>query len=92
MKINRSSSQDKPLGCKYIFEKRMKVDVFIDKHEAKLMVNDYKQKQGFDHFNIYSSITRITSTYMLIDIVALNDLEIYHMNFKAAFLNRELDK
>lgn len=65
----------------------MKVYGFIDKHEAKLMVKDYKQKQGFDHFNIYSSITRITSTCMLIYIVALNDLEIHHMNFKTALLN-----
>ena len=70
----------------------MKVDGFIDKHEAKLMVKDYKQNQGFNHFNVYLSITRITSTCMLIDIVVFNDLEIHHMNFKVAFLNRELDE
>ena len=39
----------------------MKADGSIDKHKARLVVKDFKQKEGLDYFDTYSLVTRITS-------------------------------
>ena len=54
----------KPLGYKWIFKRKLKVDGFIDKYKARLVVKGYKQKECMDYFDTYSHVTRITSIRM----------------------------
>ena len=77
----------KPLGCKWIFKRKMKTIGSIDKYKAKLVAKGYKQKEGLDYIDTYSPVTRITSIRMLIAIIALHNLEIHQMDVKTAFLN-----
>ena len=51
----------KPLGYKWIFKKKMKADGSIDKYKVILVIKGYKQKEGFDYFDTYSPVTRISS-------------------------------
>ncbi|KAL0437633.1 UNVERIFIED_CONTAM: Retrovirus-related Pol polyprotein from transposon TNT 1-94 [Sesamum radiatum] len=81
-----------PLGCKWILKRKYKADGSIDKYKARLVAKGFKQKEGFDFFDTYSPVTRITSIRVLIAIAALYDLEIHQMNVKTAFLNGELDE
>ena len=81
----------KPLGCKWIFKRKMKTDGSIDKYKARLVAKDYKQKEGLHYFDTYSPVTRITSICMLIAIAALHNLEIHQMDVKTAFLNGDLN-
>ena len=82
----------KPLGCKWIFKKKLKSDGSIDKYKARLVAKGFKQKEGLDFFDTYSPVTRITSIRLLIAIAALYDLEIHQMDVKIAFLNGELEE
>ena len=82
----------KPLGCKWIFKRKMKTDGSIDKYKARLVAKGYKQKECLDYFDTYSPVTRITSIYMLIVIAALHNLEIHQMDVKTAFLNGDLNE
>ena len=49
----------KPLG-KWIFNKKMKSDGTIDKYKAKLIIKGFRQLEGLNYFDTYSSVTRIT--------------------------------
>ncbi|KAL0549588.1 hypothetical protein IC582_014074 [Cucumis melo] len=81
-----------PLGCKWIFKRKMKTDGSIDKYKARLVAKGYKQQERLDYFDTYSPVTRITSIRMLIAISALHGFEIHQMDVKTTFLNGELDE
>ncbi|KAF3618126.1 putative UDP-glucose flavonoid 3-O-glucosyltransferase 6-like [Capsicum annuum] len=83
---------NKPLGSKWIFQRKMKADGTIDKYKARLVVKGFKHKEGLDYFDTYSPVTRITSIQMLIALVAVYDLEIHQIDMKTAFLNGELEE
>ncbi|CAM8890383.1 unnamed protein product [Rhodiola kirilowii] len=80
----------KPLDSKWIFTKKLKVDGTIEKYKARLVIKEYRQKEGLDYFDTFSPVTRITSIRMIIAIAALHNLEIYQMDVKTAFLNGDL--
>ena len=81
----------KPLGCKWIFKRKIKTDGSTDMYKARLVAIGYKQKEGLDYFDTYSHVTRITSIRMLIAIAALHNLEIHQMDVKTTFLNGDLN-
>ncbi len=70
----------------------MKDDGTIDKYKARLIVKDFRQKEGLDYFDTYLSVTRITSIRMLIALATVYGLEIHQMDVKTAFLNGELEE
>lgn len=57
-----------------------------------MIVKKFKQKQGFDFFNTYSHVTRITSIRVIIAIATLYNLKIHQIGIKLTFLNGKLDK
>ena len=81
---------NKPIGYKWIFKRKLKVDGSNDKHKAMLVAKGYRQKEGLDYFDTYSPVSRITFIRMLIAIASLNNMEIHHMDVKTTFLNGEL--
>ena len=65
----------------------MKPDETIDKYKARLVVKEYRQKEGLDHFDTYSPVTKITSIRMLITLAAVHDLKIHQTDVRTTFLN-----
>ena len=61
----------KPLSSKWIFKRKRKVDGSIDKYKARLMIKGYRQTEGLDYFDTYSSVTRINSIRMVLAIAAV---------------------
>ena len=56
------------------------------------MIKGYKQIEGLDNFDTYSSMTRINSISIVLAIAALRNLEVHQMDVKISFLNGDLDK
>lgn len=43
----------KPLGCKWIFKRKLKDDGAINKYKTRLAVKGYKQQEDMDYFDTY---------------------------------------
>ncbi|KAL0313968.1 UNVERIFIED_CONTAM: Copia protein [Sesamum angustifolium] len=82
----------KPLGCKWIFKKKMKVDGTIEKFNARLVIQSFRQRPGIDYFDIYAPIARIATIRLLIALASIHNLVIHQMDVKTAFPNGDLDK
>jgi hypothetical protein len=51
----------KPVGCKWVFKKKLRLDGTIDKYKAMLIVKGYTQKEGQYFFDTYSPVARLTT-------------------------------
>ncbi|GJU48249.1 zinc finger, CCHC-type containing protein [Tanacetum coccineum] len=82
----------KPLGCKWIFKRKMKVDGTIDKFKARLVIQGFRQKEGIDYFDTYAPVARITTIRLLLALAAIHNLVIHQIDVKTTFLNGDLDE
>ncbi|GJU95107.1 zinc finger, CCHC-type containing protein [Tanacetum coccineum] len=82
----------KPLGCKWIFKRKLKVDGTIKKFKARLVIQGFKQKSGIDYFDTYAPIAHISTIRLLIAMESIHNLIIYQMDVKTTFLNGELEE
>jgi hypothetical protein len=82
----------KPIGCKWVFKKKLRPDGTIKKYKARLVAKGYTQKEGDDFFDTYSSIARMTTTWVLLSLAASYGLLVHQMDVKTAFLIGELDE
>ncbi|KAL0421120.1 UNVERIFIED_CONTAM: Copia protein [Sesamum latifolium] len=82
----------KPLGCKWIFKKKMKVDGTIEKFKARLIIQDFRQRPGVDYFDTYAPVAHISTIRLLIALASIHNLVIYQMDVKTIFLNENLDE
>jgi hypothetical protein len=55
----------KPVGCKWIFKKKLKSDGTIDKYNASLVAKEFTQKKGEDYFDTYSPVAKLITICVL---------------------------
>jgi len=82
----------KPIGSKWIFKKKIRLDGSIKKFKARLVIKGCTQKQGVDSFDTYSPVTKISTIRALIALATINNLLIHQMDVKTAFLNGDLNE
>ncbi|GKF80773.1 zinc finger, CCHC-type containing protein, partial [Tanacetum coccineum] len=82
----------KPLGCKWIFKIKLKVDGTIEKFKARLVIQGFRQKSGIDYFDTYALVARISTIRLLIAMTSIHNLVFCQMDVKTTFLNGELDE
>ncbi|GJS10359.1 zinc finger, CCHC-type containing protein [Tanacetum coccineum] len=82
----------KHLGCKWIFKRKMKFDGTIDKFKARLVIQDFRQKEGIDYFDTYAKVARITTIKLLLALATIHNLVVHQMDVKTTFLNDDLEE
>lgn len=58
----------KPLSFKWFFKRKIKVDGIINKFKARLVIQGFREKEGINYFDTYTSVTHITTIRLLITL------------------------
>nr|GEV54466.1 zinc finger, CCHC-type [Tanacetum cinerariifolium] len=82
----------KPLDCKLIFKRKLKVDGNVEKFKAMLVIQGFKQKSGIDYFDTYAPVAHISLIRLLIAMILIHSLIIHQMDVKTTFSHGELDE
>lgn len=61
----------KPIGCKWIFKKKLKPDGTIDKYKARLVAKGFTKKESEDFFDTYSLVARLATIRVLLALAIL---------------------
>ena len=82
----------KTIGCKWIFERKLKQDGSIEKYKTHFVVKGFKQRNDVDYFDTFAPVTRMASIRVLIVLVSIHNLVIHQMEVKTTFLNGDLEE
>ncbi|RVW49664.1 Retrovirus-related Pol polyprotein from transposon TNT 1-94 [Vitis vinifera] len=82
MKINKvwtlveASNDIKPIGCKWVYKKKIGADGKVETYKARLVAKGYRQKEGIDYDETFSLVAMLKSIRILLAIAAYYDYEI----------------
>ena len=79
-----------PIGCKWVFKRKTDMDGNVHTFKGKLVAKGFKQIHGIDYDETFSPVAMLKSIRVLLAIAAYHDYEIWQMDVKTAFLNRNL--
>ncbi|KAH9294697.1 hypothetical protein KI387_038285, partial [Taxus chinensis] len=82
----------KPIGCRWIFKTKYKVDGTIEKYKARLVAKGYAQKEGIDYEETFSPTAKIKMIRMIFSLAAQFGWKFHQMDVKSAFLNGDLQE
>jgi len=81
----------KPVGCKWIFKKKLWLDGTVDKYKVILVAKDFIQ-QGIDFFGTYSHVVEIFTIKVLLALASVHKILIHQTDVKTVFLNGDLEE
>ena len=82
----------KPIGCKWVFKKKIDMEGNVQTYKARLVAKGFKQIHGIDYDETFSPVAMVKSLRILLAIAAYHDYEIWQMDVKTAFLNGSLEE
>jgi hypothetical protein len=67
----------KPVGCKWMFKKKLMSDGTIDKYKARLVIKGYIQKEGGYFFDTYSLVATLTTIHVVLSLPVSHGLLVH---------------
>eukprot|EP00253_Pinus_taeda_P017144 PITA_17144 len=80
----------KPIGCKWVYKNKYKVDGLLNKHKAKLVAKGFAQKEGVYYEETFAPTTKWATIRTLFSLAAQNGWKVHQMDVKTAFWNGDL--
>ena len=66
-----------PIGCKWIYQKKIGTDGKVENYKARLVAKGYSQHKGIDYQKTFSPVAMLKSIHTLLAIAAYYDYEIW---------------
>ena len=66
-----------PIGCKWIFKRKIRVDGQVETYKARLVAKDFSQRQGIDYDETFSPVAMLKSIWIMLAIAVYYDYEIW---------------
>ena len=79
------------IGTKWIFRNKQDENGIVVRNKARLVAQGYTQVEGIDFGETYALVARLEAIHILLTYANYNDILLYKMDVKSAFLNGEID-
>ena len=80
------------VGCKWIYKIKTHSNGSIERYKTRLIVKSFTQEYGADYEKTFTLVARISSIRALLAVAAASKLDLFQMDVKNAFLNRDLSE
>ena len=81
-----------PIECKWILKKKTNDDGNVSIYKAWLVTKGFRQLQGIDYDETFSTVVMLKSVRIILAIAAYFNYEIWQMDVKTVFLNGMLSE
>jgi hypothetical protein len=82
----------KPIGCKWVFKKKLKANGTVERYKARLVAKGFSQVEGIDYNEVYAPVSKLATLRALLAVANEKDLELEHLDVKTAFLYGDLEE
>ncbi len=80
------------VGSRYVFKIKRNEDGTIKKFKARIVARGFTQRYGIDYKETFAPVVNFNSVRLLLTIAATDDLDLYHLDTKSAFLMAPLEE
>ena len=80
------------VGCKWVFKLKKGVDGKVERYKAGLVGKGYSRMEGINYHEIFSTIIKLVSIRVVLELVAMLDLELKEQDVKTLLLHGYLDE
>ncbi|WVZ93939.1 hypothetical protein U9M48_039888 [Paspalum notatum var. saurae] len=77
----------RPIGTKWVFKNKQGEDGMVVRNKARLVAQDFCQKEGIDYEETFAPIARLEAIRILLAFAASKGFKLQQMDVKSAFLN-----
>ena len=80
------------VGYKWVFKIKTRSDGSIERYKARLVVKGFIQEYGIDYEETFTLVASLSSVCTLLAVAASHQWNLFQMDVKNAFLNRDLSE
>ncbi|RVW64346.1 Retrovirus-related Pol polyprotein from transposon RE1 [Vitis vinifera] len=82
----------RPVGCKWIFTIKYKVDGSVERFKARLVARGFTQSYEIDYQETFAPVAKLNTIRILLSLAVNQDWCLQQLDIKNAFLNGDLEE